>query len=165
MAPRETAGNFARRNVSSGSRGSDWPTVKIVGGSVVNGPLSAAGAKGVRRGFTAFRRAFAGVRFVFPGDQNQQTDAEANRAVGDVEGGEADLLAAAPDQIEAEKIDHLMIVQAVKEVAGDAAKNQPQGKLAQRQMDVEMTLPGKQDDQGQDGNRRQQIVAAVKQAP
>src|SRR5271156_757001 len=103
MVPRETSGNFARKNMSSRSWGSDWPTVKIVGGSVGNGHFSMVSPKGVRHGGGAFRRAFAGIRFVFPGHQNQQPDPDANRAVGDVEGGEADLLAAVPVEIKTEK--------------------------------------------------------------
>jgi len=69
------------------------------------------------------------VVLVFPGNEDQQADPGTDRAVGQVESGKAKFLAAAAVEIKAQKIDDLVVAQAVHEIAGDAAKNQTQGEL------------------------------------
>src|SRR4029077_4817271 len=92
-APREAAGNFSHRNLSSRSLGSDFSTMKFsVRGDIQVIPSSLVTGRGLRR------------VFVLPGDEENQADAGADRAVGDIEGGESDLVSAALLQVKINEV-------------------------------------------------------------
>ena len=112
-----------------------------------------------------FRRGAGGAGGFEPGNQDEQTDAHANRAVGDVEGGKADFHAVAGEEIKAQEINHLMADDSIHQIARDAAADQPQGNLAQEGLDVEVAAPEHQAEQGRGGNPFQDFVAVMEEAP
>ena len=69
--------------------------------------------------------------------------------------GKSNLLAAAPMQIKAQKINHLMVAQPVEKIPGDAAKNQPQRNLPRHPLYVEMPPPQKKPEQRHDRDNSQ----------
>ena len=105
--------------------------------------------------------------FIFPGENKNQADADADGAVGHVEGGKADVhfAAAAASQIEIEKVRHMMEPEAIHEIAHDAAKNQPERNLAGQGMSIKMMPAAIQDKQRHDRDDGQQAVIAGEQAP
>ena len=68
----------------------------------------------------------------FPGDEKNQRHPGANAGVGDIERREADFITTALLDVKIDEIDDLVSSrqEAVGEVSGDAAKNQPEGDLA-----------------------------------
>jgi len=103
--------------------------------------------------------------FIFPGDEENQSDAGANRGVGDVEGGKSDFAAAAPFDIKAEKIHDFMPDQTVGEISGDAAKNQAERDLAGQSMRVEMMTREKKRDEREQADECERAVVAAEKAP
>src|SRR5450432_75987 len=115
-APREAAGNFSHKNLSSRSEGRDFSTMKF----------------SVRAVIRSIRRRL-GRAFIPPVDQKNQGDTGADGGVGDVERGEVQrLAAAAPLQVKMEEVHDGVTTgqQAVGEVADDAAENQAERELA-----------------------------------
>src|SRR5208282_5189638 len=68
-------------------------------------------------------------------------------------------------EIKAQKVDHFMVVKPVKQVAGDAPKNQSQGNLAPNQLNVEMAPPENKARQRQNRHRGEIIVVIAKRTP
>ena len=110
-----------------------------------------------------FRRAF-----VFPGDDENERDAGADGGISDVEGGKIErFVTAAALEVEMEEVHHRMAmgIQAVGEVADDAAEDQAKGDLPQDAVRAEMPAREKQGDQGDQGHDRQHRVIAGEHAP
>jgi len=104
---------------------------------------------------------------VFPGDEKNQSDAGANRAVGDVERGESDFAAAALLHVKVNKIHDGVAAgqQTVGEISGDAAKNESERNLPGQRMGIEMVPREKQSDEREQRDERERAVVAAKQAP
>src|SRR5439155_3723928 len=69
-----------------------------------------------------------------PGKQEQQTNAGADCAVGDVESREPYFPAAPAVQIKVNEIHHVPMNEPVQQVSGDPAEDQPERKLTQQGM-------------------------------
>src|SRR5258708_40159328 len=83
-------------------------------------------------------------RVIFPRQNKQQPDPDANRAVGDVEGGKTGFRTAARAKIKSEKIHHVPEKQAVAEIAENAAEHEAERDLAPGGFGVEMVAPDEQ---------------------
>ena len=104
---------------------------------------------------------------VFPGDEENQSDAGADGGVGDVEGGKADFIAAARLHVKIDEVHDVMAArhQPVGEVAGDAAEDQAEGDLAGQRVRVEMVPREKQRDEGEERDEGERAVVAAEEAP
>src|SRR6266511_3746178 len=105
---------------------------------------------------------------LLPGEQKQQRHAGADGAIGDVEGGEADFSAATPAEVKVNEIHDVAVPETVHQVAGDTAENQPERKLTEQRLRIEVVPAQKQHQQSDEGEDGEQLVAAgelIEQAP
>src|SRR5262249_28677292 len=95
----------------------------------------------------------------------QQPDANANGAVGHVEGWKPRLVAVAADHVEIQEVDDVIAKEAIDQVAQNAAKNQAERYLSAAGVNVEM-VPGQEQDQQRDHpDRSQGGIVAPEQTP
>ena len=102
---------------------------------------------------------------VFPGDEENQSDAGADGGVGDVEGGEANFMAAAWYHVKADEVHDFMADQPVGEIARNAAEQQAEGDLAGQFVRVEMVPREKERDEGEEHDDDERAVVAAEEAP
>ena len=73
--------------------------------------------------------------------QEKKTDADANRAIGDVEGWKTDFAAATLVDVETQKIDYMPNHNSIDQVSCDAAKNKPERGLSDKISSIEIISP------------------------
>jgi hypothetical protein len=102
---------------------------------------------------------------IAPGDKENQAYPDANGGIGYVEGGEANLIATALLHVKIDKIHDMVVSHAVDEVADDAAKDEPEGDLAQGGFVVKVVPAHIEHDKGDGGDERKPLVTVAEDAP
>jgi hypothetical protein len=113
-------------------------------------------------GLYRFRRVL-----VFPGNEENESNACANRAVGDIERGEADFISTALLHVKINEIHDGVAAgqQPVGEISGDAAENESERNLSSERVRVKMVSREKQGDEREQCDERERAIVAAKQAP
>src|ERR1019366_7099740 len=100
-----------------------------------------------------------------PRNQENQADAGADGAVGNVKGGKADFGAASLLEVKVNEINHMPHPQPVDEVPHDSAEDQAESNLAEEGARVKMVPAKEQDEQRDESDAGQQLIVAAEQAP
>src|SRR5262245_19403097 len=103
--------------------------------------------------------------FRLPGQEEDESDAGADGAVGDVEGGEADFAAAALPEVEVDEVNHVTEAQAIGEVAENAADDEAEGQLAEGRARIKMVAREIENYERHDGDDGEDLVASAEHAP
>jgi len=105
--------------------------------------------------------------FIFPGDEKNQSDAGANRAVGNIERGKADFISAALLQIEINEIHDSMAAgqKPVGQISGDASEDQSERNLSGERVRIKMMPCQKKCDKREQRDERKRAVVAAKKTP
>ena len=103
---------------------------------------------------------------VAPRNQENQTDAGANRAIGDIERGKSDFISVAAQlHVKTDEVHDFMAEQSVEKISRDAAENQAERNLADKRVRIEMVSREKKRDKRKQTDKRKRAVVAAEQTP
>src|SRR6185312_5184651 len=108
---------------------------------------------------------FWSMMLIAPCHQKHKRDAHTDHTVRYVECRKSPLFAAALPHIKSQKIHHLLPKNPVHQIPRDAANHQPERKLPQQRVRIKMVPAEIQDDQGRDGDERQEAVLPAERTP
>ena len=98
-------------------------------------------------------------------EDEQEPDPDADGAVGNVKGRKAGLLSVAADDVKAEKVDDMADTDSIEEIAENAAKDEPERKLAAESVDIEVVTGQEQDDERSERRGGEDRIVATEHAP
>ena len=78
------------------------------------------------------------LRHLFPRQDEQQPNPNADRAIRNVEGRKTNFISTTRVNVEAEKIDDVMDEQSIYEISGDATEKKSEGNLAKHSFVIEV---------------------------
>ena len=105
--------------------------------------------------------------FIFPGDEKNERDAGADRAVGNIERWKTDIVGTAPLQVKINEVHDGVPAgqQPVGQIPGDAAEDESERNLTGQCMRIEVMPGEKQGDERKNGDKRKRVIVAAEKTP